>query len=132
MDYMQISIIGKPTNMFRFKLYFVINIWYISSDKKHSLKYCLISDCAFYCSAGGIYSNRSAMEQFSVWQIRIRTSVSSRVMVLLMYPFSWERWISAFWQNLFLLKPDSLSSCPKWILILPFWLNFAPPCRKVS
>ena len=43
-----------------------LKIEYISSVRKHSLKYCLISDCVFYCSAGGIYSNKSAIEQFIV------------------------------------------------------------------
>lgn len=41
-----------------------------------------ICSCYFSVRSGGIYSKRSAIEQFKVWQILINTSVSRRVIVL--------------------------------------------------
>ena len=75
----------------------------------------------------GTYSNKSAIEQSIVWHILARTSVSSRVIVLFMYPFNCERWISAFWQNLFLLSSDFSSKSFKCIFILPLSFIMTPP-----
>lgn len=71
----------------------------------------------------GLYSSKSEIEQFRVSHIRTNTSTSSLVMVLLIYPFNWERCISARWQNLFLLSPVSFSSFPKWISMEPLFSN---------
>ena len=63
------------------------------------------------------------MEQLRVSHIRINTSMSSLEMVLFTYPFSCERCSSARWQNLFLLRPASLSNFPKWISMEPLSSN---------
>ncbi len=81
----------------------------------------------FFYFLFGTYSNKSAIEQSIVWHILARTSVSSRVIVLFMYPFNCERWISAFWQNLFLLSSDFSSKSFKCIFILPLSFIMTPP-----
>ena len=81
----------------------------------------------FFYFLFGTYSNKSAIEQSIVWHILARTSVSSRVIVLFMYPFNCERWISAFWQNLFLLSFDFSSKSSKCIFILPLSFIMTPP-----
>ena len=77
--------------------------------------------------SGGMYSNRSEIEQFRVWQILINTSVSRRVIVLFMYPFSWECWISAFWQNLFWLIPDAFNKSERCIFNIPLFSKINSP-----